>query len=258
MPKTEKPALGEGSAPPEKASPASKGPAAPYRPIKAPADFRKRRSKGKDTRERILSAAAEEFARYGLEGASIRAIATRAGVSHTRFVYYFDSKEGLWQAVVERACTALTKRYSVPLENADNVSDAELLRRIYTEYIRFSAENPHVSWIMSHSSREGGESARWRIKKFIAPSFKIIDDLIVSAQQSGEHIGGDPSHLHFVFMGAAARIFMIRGETEALTDLHVGSKKFIDEHIRLCLSLFFRDPPAKKRTRRRTGTAESP
>ena len=255
MPTKDKAAPEIKSAPPVTPIAPAKRRAAPGTKILAAADLRKRRAKGQDTRERILNAAAEEFARYGLEGASIRSIAAHTGVSHTRFVYYFDSKEGLWQAVVERACTDLIKRYAAPLENADKVSDAELLKRIYTEYIRFAAENPHVSWIMSHSSREGGETARWRIKTFVAPSFKVVDDLIASAQKTGEHIAGDPSHLHLLFMGAAGRIFMIRGEVEGLTKLKITSRKFIEEHTRLCLSLFFRDPPPAKGRGRKAAAA---
>lgn len=243
MPTPEKPAP-EIETPSAKTTPRRRAPAGTK--ITAAADLRKRRAKGQDTRERILNAAAEEFARYGLEGASIRSIAAHTGVSHTRFVYYFDSKEGLWQAVVERACTDLMKRYAAPLAHAGEISDTELLKRIYTEYIRFASENPHVSWIMSHSAREGGETARWRIKTFVAPSFKMVDDLIAKVQAAGEHIEGDPSHLHFLFLGAAGRIFMVRGEAEALTKLKVGSKKFVEEHTRLCLALFFRDAPAGK------------
>jgi len=205
----------------------------------AAADFHRRRTKGKDTRERILSAAAEEFARYGLEGGSIRSIASRAGVSHTRFVYYFDSKMGLWRAVVERACNDLINRYAGPLANADGVSDTEVLKRLYVQYIRFSAEDPHIGWIMSHSSREGGEAALWRTETFVAPTFKVVDELIRSSQAAGDHIPGDPSHLHLLFMGAASWIYLVRGETAALTSLNVDSEAFVEEHIRRCLSLFF-------------------
>jgi TetR/AcrR family transcriptional regulator len=53
------------------------------------------------TRKLILEAAAAEFAAHGYAGARISAIATRAGVNQQLISYYFDSKEGLYQAISE-------------------------------------------------------------------------------------------------------------------------------------------------------------
>jgi TetR/AcrR family transcriptional regulator len=51
------------------------------------------------TRKLILDAAAAEFAAHGYAGARIGAIAARAGVNQQLISYYFDGKEGLYQAV---------------------------------------------------------------------------------------------------------------------------------------------------------------
>ena len=50
----------------------------------------------------ILDAAREEFARYGLAGARVDRIAERAGVNKRLIYYYFDSKDGLFLAVLEQ------------------------------------------------------------------------------------------------------------------------------------------------------------
>lgn len=51
------------------------------------------------TRGLILRAAAEEFAAHGYSGARVSAIAARAGVNQQLISYYFDGKEGLYQAM---------------------------------------------------------------------------------------------------------------------------------------------------------------
>ncbi|MFI5734763.1 TetR/AcrR family transcriptional regulator [Kribbella sp. NPDC051587] len=51
------------------------------------------------TRKLILDAAVAEFAAHGFAGARIAAIATRAGVNQQLISYYFDGKEGLYQAI---------------------------------------------------------------------------------------------------------------------------------------------------------------
>ena len=44
------------------------------------------------TRHRILSAATEEFARYGLGGARVDRIAARAGANKRMLYYYYGNK----------------------------------------------------------------------------------------------------------------------------------------------------------------------
>jgi TetR/AcrR family transcriptional regulator len=51
------------------------------------------------TRARILDAATAEFGAHGYAGARISAIAARAGVNVQLISYYFDGKEGLYQAI---------------------------------------------------------------------------------------------------------------------------------------------------------------
>src|SRR5205807_7889692 len=53
------------------------------------------------TRKLILDAAVAEFAAHGYAGARVSAIAARAGVNQQLISYYFDSKEGLYQAISE-------------------------------------------------------------------------------------------------------------------------------------------------------------
>ena len=51
-------------------------------------------------RERILSAAASEFARHGFAGARVERIAATAGVNKQLLFHYFGSKTGLYRAAL--------------------------------------------------------------------------------------------------------------------------------------------------------------
>lgn len=53
------------------------------------------------TQERILRAATEEFARYGLGGARVDRIAARAGANKRMLYYYYGNKDELFLAVLE-------------------------------------------------------------------------------------------------------------------------------------------------------------
>src|SRR5437763_8418464 len=63
---------------------------------------RGRRPAGQDTRTALIEAARAVFAENGYDGATVRAIATRAGVDAAMVNHWFGSKEGLFaQAVLD-------------------------------------------------------------------------------------------------------------------------------------------------------------
>ena len=61
------------------------------------------------TRERILAAAEKHFAEHGLEHASVRAITQLADANSAAVVYYFGSKEELFEIVLNRCVAALVE-----------------------------------------------------------------------------------------------------------------------------------------------------
>ncbi|MGO4872402.1 MAG: TetR family transcriptional regulator C-terminal domain-containing protein [Roseiarcus sp.] len=79
--------------------------------------------------ERVILAAAEAvFAEQGFGGATMAAIAARAGVPKPNVHYYFPTKEKLYRAVVERVLTAW-------LEAASSFDTSEDPAEALTSYI---------------------------------------------------------------------------------------------------------------------------
>ncbi|NEW27071.1 TetR/AcrR family transcriptional regulator [Nocardia cyriacigeorgica] len=61
------------------------------------------------TRDRILAAATDEFAQYGIAGARIDRIARRAKTSKERLYAYFRSKQQLYRFVAEHELATMTE-----------------------------------------------------------------------------------------------------------------------------------------------------
>ena len=55
----------------------------------------------RDTRQQILDTAKKEFAQHGLEGARVDIIAAHAKINKAMIYYHFQSKENLYQAVID-------------------------------------------------------------------------------------------------------------------------------------------------------------
>jgi TetR/AcrR family transcriptional regulator len=125
------------------------------------------------TRERIMAAAQKEFAAHGFAGARTDAIACRARVNERMIFYCFDSKEGLYRAVLAQKLSAKTAiMESTPDEDftsslvkgfAESCDDVDSLRMWQWEALdrsnrKLVAEEERRTYLQA-------EVARWRRAK---------------------------------------------------------------------------------------------
>jgi AcrR family transcriptional regulator len=75
----------------------------PAEPSPTPSARQPRTDAADATRDNILDAALEEFSRQGFGGARLETIAAQARCAKRMIYYYFEHKEGLYLAVLERA-----------------------------------------------------------------------------------------------------------------------------------------------------------
>lgn len=212
---------------------------------------RRRQGRSIETRANILAAATGEFADLGFNGATTRSIAERAGVRHALVIYHFETKLGVWQAVMRNVLSWFHTAFNAQIEAfRDDMDAVTRLEALQAAFIRMAAAHPELHWLMSHEAGAGGDRLDWLLDNLVGANFTLFQDLIVEAQQLGRYVAGDALHLHYIFLGAAARIFMLSSEVEKVTGRSPFEDEFVEEHIRLCRSLFFRDPPAKPKRKR--------
>lgn len=130
------------------------------------------------TREEILAAATAEFAAKGFTGARIDEIADRYGGSKNMIYHYFDSKDGLFTAVLERMYATIR----------DRQRDFEVKGRAPVEGIRalvqftvdvFDEHPEFVSLLHSENIAQGKHIERSAaIKAMYNPLMETIDDLL--------------------------------------------------------------------------------
>lgn len=92
------------------------------------------------TRENILEVATEEFARDGLSGARVDAIAEATATSKRMIYYYFGSKEGLYLAVLERAYARI--RSIEEALDLSSMAPTEALRALIGATFDYDEANP--------------------------------------------------------------------------------------------------------------------
>ena len=98
------------------------------------------------TRNQLLDAAEAEFAVTGLIAARMETIATQTGVTKATIYYYFQSKEELYQAVLERCLVGMLS-LAEQLQLDCLPPDAALVKLLATMLCCMS-ENPRVGSIL--------------------------------------------------------------------------------------------------------------
>jgi len=98
------------------------------------------RTKAQEKRELILEAARAVFETEGLEGASLRAIAARAGYTPAALYFHFDSKEAVYAEVLHRSLARLGTRVAEAV--LTETEPTARLRTAAMAFFGFYAENP--------------------------------------------------------------------------------------------------------------------
>jgi len=178
--------------------------------VAAPAD---------NVRSRVLAAALEAFATAGFEGASLRHIADRAGVTHQLVVYHFKTKEALWRGAINSIVGEGTELYAVSRPRQATGSPAQALRTMVREFAFFTARRPQFHRIAAFEGRTDNGRIRWLIETHMRPYYEFSTGLIRAAQAVGATRPGEPGPLHYAVIGLVTQSFVFAHEYRTTTGL---------------------------------------
>ena len=108
-----------------------------------------RTARGERTLRKILDAARAEFGERGFAETSIVGITQRAGVALGTFYTYFDSKEGLFQALVRDMSAQVRDTVGPVLGEGTDALDGE--RRALEAFLRFARDHRDIYRIIDES-----------------------------------------------------------------------------------------------------------
>ncbi len=109
---------------------------------------------GRDTRRRILDAAAAQFARHGFGGARTQAIADEAGVNKAMLYYHFQDKRDLYVAALRDQFEAAV-RSILPRFLEEGVDPGRRLLGVIEGYGAFFSSHPHMRNLMLREIADG-------------------------------------------------------------------------------------------------------
>ncbi len=143
-----------------------------------------------DTKDKIIAAATELFAKKGLAGATVREICRTAGVNIALVSYHFKSKEGLYKACIERVYAIAGGPRIVTLDAG--VKDEAGWRRAVTAWVHGFARALHeqsaagsgVVWAFRQEVTHPSVMFDYIKKNFALPVFNCLKRLLLMAVNS--------------------------------------------------------------------------
>jgi len=157
------------------------------------------------TRERILEAATEVFARAGFHGARVADIAEQAGIAYGLVYHYFHNKDDILAAI-------FAERWGQYVEYLHEVrrtplSFTERMRRLVHFWVEVYRREPDLMTIMINEITRSYEFLESHDIGTVLQAFDAIESIIREAHERGEvNQQLDPQLATYVVVGAAEMI----------------------------------------------------
>lgn len=181
-----------------------------------------RQKDGLDSRDRLLEAAIDIFGQHGFDAATTRMIAAEAGANLAAIPYYFGSKTGLYQTVVEHIAAIIESQIhegirSIEKRIAESAIDTEeaveYLEKLLGGMIDFmvgSTEAPRFARIILREQLYPTPAYDIILNRVLAPFLRAIAQM--TAVITGEPVDGQASLRALAIMGQVMA-FRIARET---------------------------------------------
>lgn len=157
------------------------------------------------TRERILQAATEVFARRGFHGARVADIAEQAGIAYGLVYHHFRNKDEILAAI-------FSERWSRYVQYIEEMSGSqqsfrEQVGHLVHFWVETWRQEPHLMTVMINEISRSYEFIDSHDVGTVLVAFDAVERLIVGAQQRGEVRGDlEPKLATYAILGMAEMI----------------------------------------------------
>jgi len=164
-----------------------------------------RTTRSAQTRERVIAAATEVFARSGFHGAKVADIAEQAGIAYGLVYHYFHNKEDILAAI-------FTERWAQYVTYLHEVGDMDIgfreqMRRLVHFWVEVYRREPDLMTVMINEVTRSYEFLESHDIGTVMVAFEAIEQIIRRARDRGEVASGvDPQLASYVVFGAAEMV----------------------------------------------------
>jgi AcrR family transcriptional regulator len=157
----------------------------------------------------ILIAALDVFAEKGYDGAQLKDVAQKVGVTNPLISYRFENKEDLWKKAVSFLGEKLVDRFEHIKSYYVDLTGTMALRAYTRQYIYFLAENPALYKIIFQELGHDTWRSTYLIEQLFTPVIWFGEKSIETPLDSLKEFKTIPrANFISIIMGASSSFFM--------------------------------------------------
>ncbi|HIS30036.1 MAG TPA: TetR/AcrR family transcriptional regulator [Candidatus Limivivens intestinipullorum] len=175
-----------------------------------------------DNREKILKCALDLFCARGYDAVGVQEIAETAGITKPTLYYYFGSKRGLLETLLQTEYRELRRTIDEASWYEDDVP--AMLYRVASAFIDYGIQNPKMYRLMMalfYSAREN--EAYQAVKPIVVDFFQRIVQVFETASDRLGNMNGRQKQFALGFIGIINHYLLFAEEKEN-EELSVGEE----------------------------------
>jgi TetR/AcrR family transcriptional regulator len=196
---------------------------------------------GQPSREAVLAAAEDLFARKGYGATSLQEIGDAAGVSRGLPSYFFGSKEALYAAVVNRVFARAGKALRLASERAAQHEPADAIGELIAGCLDFLAADPNFVHVVQREALRGGDPVRDALRG------PVLDQALVGVKAIAKPLHVDPAHLLVLLASVCWFPYAHANTLPQALGLDPYATEFREQHRRAIVELMLAHTPDKRR-----------
>lgn len=181
------------------------------------------------TKRRIFTTAIKLFAEKGYDNAGIEEITAVAGVAKGSMYYHFETKEEVFDLLLEEGRKLLHNSIEIKFKNCDNALD-KLKAIIMIQIKSIIKYTDFVTVIMNNTL--GKTSRTKKCQKYLEEYVDIIKDIIKEGMERGIFIEGDAQGIAYGILGVSFSSLLYRIKKEGAITPEQIYKSYIEIVIR--------------------------
>ena len=198
---------------------------------------RQRRQQRAQSREQILDAAVQAFARFGFEATSMADIAASAGLKKALVQYHFETKENLWRKAMAHLWHLRDEVLPRYLDDATLAGDRASLREVLSAILKFNQHHPEWIALVFRESATPGPRLSWLIEHYLRDDIRNGTEFIERAQKAGLLPDVSPLQLLHLISAALSYNLLVAPMTAQAVGVDLTTAEAMDEQVDILMDL---------------------
>jgi TetR/AcrR family transcriptional regulator len=194
----------------------------------------------KNSRDKLLDAAIDLFARYGYDPVSTKSVAEASQLTQSMVHYHFGSKEQLWKAAIDRLMRKRGRAFPVSRLEFKDVDPITRLKILVRRLVEANAAEPNYVRILMHEAMAQTPRLDWLLDNYVAAGFDAFNQAVKLAIEDGSIHPLPVADITSIITSATVLTFSIGAVINRIYGIEIGSERYVRSLSDSMIEILFR------------------